>query len=563
MYPEIQQNNDRVQYRNLTQGVSYNLGPHGDIGLSVNVDFYVTWDGHTLEIKSGEDIRHLTSRDTSTDWQGVTFCLRKGHIQSQIRTKGADEHETRIQWKRDVEKLEEDLEKSDLSQIWEKAYKYFKTATDFLEKWGVVLVNEEGVYQTILPDFRYSRRILKKIQDQTGTQIYRVPSEEQTNSLDQVKGVVCTPVRDKADRMVAALFGISSKYVELPKFLEDWCNDIASRIARILEERLYPTEGFTNILWHLDRDFFQFFARAAGSRAPVLLLGESGVGKEYHSRLIHEFFCKVQKKKDLPFVALNCGAFTEYLLPDELFGHVRGAFNEAYSSRDGAFVTADGGTLFLDEVGEMSEHAQKMFLRVLETGKVQPLGSDKPRHVDVRIVAGTNRDLKHEVEKGNFRADLFYRLSTLPYTIPPLRETPGFIGTLANFFVRQHGCKEWSEDSLKRFQTYGWPGNIRQLANFVERFSLYHKPCSTAAVSQDFWDKYQQDQPGFHGTEDSGTEDSAPRNLQTLEAMEKTPIERVLQSTDGNISQAARILGIHRGTLAKKMKKYGIEGGKS
>ena len=214
------------------------------------------------------------------------------------------------------------------------------------------------------------------------------------------------------------------------------------------------------------RRVFAMLARLEGTRVPVLVLGESGVGKELIARAIHEG----SQPANAPMVAVNCAAIPRDLIASELFGHKRGAFTGAIESRRGAFEVADGGTLFLDEIGELPLAMQPVLLRALETGEIHPVGEERPRKVSVRLVAATNRDLEGEVRAGRFREDLFFRLAVVKIEVPPLRERPEDIEVLAQYFARGAGAAVLAPDIIAVLQNHDWPGNVRELQNAVLAF---------------------------------------------------------------------------------------------
>jgi transcriptional regulator with GAF, ATPase, and Fis domain len=278
----------------------------------------------------------------------------------------------------------------------------------------------------------------------------------------------------------------------------------------------------------------------------VLITGESGVGKELVALSLHQ----QSLRHEGPLVTLNCGAIPATLVESELFGHKKGAFTGAEGERPGAFLRADQGTLFLDEIGEMPPLEQAKLLRVLESKSLRPVGGDEEVKVDVRIIAATNRDLKREMQDNRFRKDLFFRLGTTIH-VPPLREHPEDIPALVEHFLGRLSVEyrrrlTLSEPAMQRLQTYSWPGNVRQLRSVLETAVATTEGGVIAARSLHLLDE----QPGVV------TEGPASLNLDELEAW---AIRQALAQTQGNNTQAARLLGIHRDTLITKMKKYGIE----
>lgn len=274
----------------------------------------------------------------------------------------------------------------------------------------------------------------------------------------------------------------------------------------------------------------------------VLLVGETGVGKDVVARLIHE----MSSRRDGPYLAINCATLPDELLDSELFGHLKGAFTGATAARDGLFQRADTGTLFLDEIGEIGAKLQAKLLRVLENGELRPVGGDAVARVDVRVIAATNRNLEEMVREGAFRQDLFYRLQVLPIHIPPLRERREDILPLVEDFL--HGLRERLGDpaldftpaARKKLMLFDWPGNIRQLQNVIERsFALHRGPVLDA---------------GAVALTDPGPAEGAALPLTTpLSEVELWHVQRVLATCDGNQVMAARILGISRSTLRRKL----------
>ncbi len=288
----------------------------------------------------------------------------------------------------------------------------------------------------------------------------------------------------------------------------------------------------------------------ADSDTTVLLLGETGTGKEIVARAIHNH----GRRKEKPFVAVNCAAIPTDLLESELFGHARGAFTNALADRAGVFRDADGGTLFLDEIGDMSLNLQAKMLRVLQERVVTPVGG-RPVGVDVRVIAATHRDLPKAVRAGSFREDLYYRLGVVPILLPPLRERLADIVPLAEHFLSLAGSNgsptELSADAASRLLVHAWPGNVRELRNAMERVAvLVRRP---VAVASDL---------AFLGADLSSPEptDWLSGSLpDAVTRLETEMIRRALKRTGGNRAQAAERLGIRRQLLYDKITRYGIE----
>jgi two-component system response regulator HydG len=303
------------------------------------------------------------------------------------------------------------------------------------------------------------------------------------------------------------------------------------------------------------QEMFELVEGAASTRATVLITGESGTGKELVARALHQR----SRRSAQPFVALNCSAVPPTLLESELFGHVRGAFTDARESRSGLFVKASGGTLFLDEIGDLPLELQPKLLRALQERSVRPVGGDREIEVDVRVVAATNRDLEEAVQSKQFREDLFYRLNVIHIEVPPLRERAADILLLAESFARSCARdlgKEvfgLSRAAGQRLLAYGWPGNVRELQNSVER---------AVALCRDDLVGVEDLPPRLRQQPLEVEELAVPvgeEELVPLSVIERRYIERVLDAVGGNRKAAARILGVDRKTLYRKLVRYRLE----
>ena len=319
-------------------------------------------------------------------------------------------------------------------------------------------------------------------------------------------------------------------------------------------------------------EIFGLLEKVAPSDATILLLGESGTGKDLMAKAIHE----KSHRSARPFVAVNCAAVPEDLIESELFGHVKGAFTGAVQNIDGKFEQANGGTLFLDEIGDMSFKMQTKILRALENREIQPVGSNRVVKVDVRVVAATNKLIAQAVEKKEFRNDLFYRLNEFSIDIPPLRERPNDLHLIMWDMVEEYN-REFKKavdgislPALGILQNHSWPGNIRELRNVIKRLMLLISPSTSQIyvehlpvqlVTDSVHDRmekkfFSESSPLFQDFQGKG--ELGPDLLPPLDDIEKRYIEYVLDKTDGNKSKAARILGIDRTTLYEKIKKHGI-----
>jgi DNA-binding NtrC family response regulator len=306
-------------------------------------------------------------------------------------------------------------------------------------------------------------------------------------------------------------------------------------------------------------EMYKAIARVAQLPVPVLILGESGSGKELAAQAIHD----LGERASGPLVAINCGAIPDTLLESELFGSVRGAFTDSRHDRRGALSRADGGTLFLDEIGDISPAFQVKLLRFLQDGVVTPLGAEKSHRVHVRVVAATHRDLRQRVASGEFREDLYYRLAGYEISVPPLRNRRSDIPMLVEHFRRRVAAEMHRQDVpgpsqvvLDLFSAYVWPGNVRQLEQVVRRVvidtgGLVDPDAVAAELRNDVNVRRPSERPTVANEE---REDA----LVPLDEAERRHITAVLQATGGNQTQAAFILGIERKTLARKIKRYDI-----
>jgi DNA-binding NtrC family response regulator len=316
-------------------------------------------------------------------------------------------------------------------------------------------------------------------------------------------------------------------------------------------------------------DIFKMAKRVAKCDTTVLLLGESGSGKGMLSKAIHRSSTRAQ----MPFVEVNCSAIPEHLLESELFGYEKGAFTDAKTKKIGLFEAAEGGTIFLDEIGDMSLALQAKILKILEDRSFRRLGALKSTAVDVRVVAATNHDLKKLAAEGQFREDLYYRLSVVPITVPPLRAHKASIEPLARYFLRLLSMKmklqisDFEPKALQSMMAYSWPGNVRELRNVIERGLILSSGPVVEAMAMGLSLITSHDVP--EGPAESMAELDAPlvsapvagtddSDCQTLEEVERQHIVKVLEEVGGNRSKAAEVLRIHRTTLYKKLEAYQI-----
>ncbi len=316
------------------------------------------------------------------------------------------------------------------------------------------------------------------------------------------------------------------------------------------------------------REVFAILERVAPTDATVLIEGESGTGKELAAEAIHNH----SERSDGPLIVLDCSAIPADLIESELFGHVKGAFTGATSSRTGAFEAARGGTLFLDELGELSTELQPKLLRALEKQQIKPVGSHKTISTDVRIVAATNRHLIDEVQEGNFREDLYYRFAVIHVKMPPLRERPEDIALLVEHFLGQANDRSGRDDvdiayrTMQKLKRHPWPGNVRELKNFIDRAVLLTR--GDQVETRYLTPGSPEEQKPHAGTTaaaqpmvDTALDESIPfkdAKSRLVEEFEKAYWKRLLERTDGNVSKAARIAGVHRKSVEYILKKHGV-----
>ena len=313
------------------------------------------------------------------------------------------------------------------------------------------------------------------------------------------------------------------------------------------------------------RALFEMISKVAASNATVLIQGESGTGKELAARAIHQLSDRNAKN----FVPVNCAAIPDDLLESELFGHVKGSFTGAYANRIGRFEMADKGTLFLDEIGDMKANLQVKLLRVLQNREFEPVGASKSQKVNVRIVAATNKNLEELVVSRDFREDLYYRLSVIPITIPPLRERREDIPVLIHTFLtrfnadKRHAVKGFSRDALGILCNYGWPGNVRELENLVERVVILKG--SGLIVPDDLPEKYLSGKLPYSGPVKApclSADNLLPERgiclNSAVDEFENNLIKQALSRSGGNKKEAALLLNLKRTTLIEKLKKKNL-----
>ncbi|HEV2914467.1 MAG TPA: sigma-54 dependent transcriptional regulator [Pyrinomonadaceae bacterium] len=284
----------------------------------------------------------------------------------------------------------------------------------------------------------------------------------------------------------------------------------------------------------------------------VLIYGESGTGKELVARAIHA----QSRRAASPFVEVNSAAIPEELVESELFGHVKGAFTGATAAKKGKFELADTATLFMDEIADMSARVQAKVLRVLEEQRFEPVGSNQSVRVDVRILAATNKRLEVEIEQGNFRSDLFYRLNVIPFELPPLRERLEDVPLLVEHFNQKFSTaygkrpRRFEAEALDALQSYSWPGNVRELRNTIERVVIMHSKVRVGV----------SDLPTMGGEEPPAASFRYPSFKEATDAYHREFIQRKLAEAEGNVSRAAELMGVDRSHLYRRMRALGIQG---
>jgi DNA-binding NtrC family response regulator len=362
--------------------------------------------------------------------------------------------------------------------------------------------------------------------------------------------VILMSARGSMETVMAATRGGAFEYLakpfELDALLEVLKRAESSMVADEEDEDVEPEEPLpTEMIGSSPKmvEIYKMVSRVAPTDALVLIEGETGTGKELIAHMLHANSLRASA----PFIPVDCASLAPTLIESELFGAVRGAYTGADRDRTGVFEAAQGGTVFLDEIGEIDLNFQLKLLRFLQEKEVRPLGSSKPRKVDVRIIAATNRNLRKMVDEGKFREDLWYRLDVVRIAVPALRERHGDVQLLVGFFLKKYNERygldaKVTESGLKSLCDYTWPGNVRQLQHMMERLVILA--------------------PGGRITEDAvddAIRASSPREEagETLAGAEAEQIRKVLAATGGNKSRAARILGIERKTLYRKLERMG------
>ena len=401
---------------------------------------------------------------------------------------------------------------------------------------------------------------------------YQVTKAVKADALLRYIPVVLCTSKDDLEDILKGLENGADDYVKKPYRQEELIARVHAALrTRALYLELQRSEAANRELSHKVGERYSFahiigkssamqavydlIEKVSASHLPVLITGESGTGKELVASALHY----QSPRKNRPFMIQNCSAFNEQLLESELFGHVKGAFTGAIRDKQGLFEAADGGTFFLDELGEMSPALQVKLLRVLQDGTFTPVGGTKPKKVDVRIVAATNRNVDEMVAKGSFREDLYYRLNVVNIKLPPLRERKVDIPLLVDYFleqyVKRHGGEKklLSTDALLVLADYGWPGNIRELQNELERLIVMSGK-DTQITADLISPRITQ---GISVGESASAAEGKLKDA--IEKLEREMIRSSMERNGGNKSEVSRELGISRSNLIAKVQAYGLE----
>ena len=427
----------------------------------------------------------------------------------------------------------------------------------------VTVLRKEGYRVNVARDGAAGSRLFRKERPDLVLTDLKLPEKSGMQLLNEFKAtdpdlpVILISAFGTIDLAVNALKSGAYDFIPKPFSVDELKNKVALALKRKLmttvddraEDSFHGLIGSSAMM----QKVFEIISQVAKVDSPVLITGESGTGKELVARAIHA----ESSRRRRHFLAVNCGALTDTLLESELFGHEKGAFTGAIRQHAGIFEQADGGTILLDEIGEISVAMQVKLLRVLQRQVFQRVGGANEITTDVRVIAATNKDLKTAIKDKTFREDLFFRLNVLPLRIPPLRERSGDIKDLIDHIVHKK-CAElgrevpaFDDHALGMLENYPWPGNIRELENFLERLLIFSKDARIAPTA------ICLDEPGETFPTVSG------KLTDVLEETEILMIKRALQETGGIKQRAARLLGIKTSTLYYKMDKYGIAAGES
>ncbi len=429
-----------------------------------------------------------------------------------------------------------------------------------IDKEGTIIYINEGYEQQVgtKRERLVGRDLNKKYPNDKLLQVLRkgelIKNEEHFNETLGYNVVASfLPMKDdKGETIAVAAIGNITPVYKLNVRLSPILSISQDKPSRNITRSSLPS-GFQNIVGEAPKllNCLSLSAKVAKSDATVMLRGETGVGKELLARAIHD----ASKRRDHPYVAVNCGTIPENLIESELFGYNPGAFTGARTSgKTGKIEMANGGTLFLDEIGDLSHSTQVKLLRFIQERYIERIGGNNQISIDVRIITATNRNLEQMVQQGEFRADLYYRLNVIPIHIPPLRERPDDIGVLAHHFLDYY-CKKYDKkmgfsiEAMEHLQDYSWPGNIRELKNIIEHAVVV---CPGDTISPSHFNLIINDYANIR--------DPSVLNFhQAIEYTEKTIIKKALEKAFNNKSKAIEYLGISRGAFYDKLKKYKLD----
>jgi DNA-binding NtrC family response regulator len=432
-----------------------------------------------------------------------------------------------------------------LEKFLKRAGYTLETTSDSVRAMSMV---DDKNYDIVITDIQMPRA--------TGMDLLRRVKELQKDTM-----VIMITAFGSVDSAVNAMKAGAYDYVSKPFNIDE----ILALLERATQQRRLQREveflrqeverkySFSNIIGKSKamQDIFRLIQRLSHARSNVLITGRSGTGKELIAKALHYN----SDRRAMPLVTVNCSAIPESLLESELFGHEKGAFTGAITSRRGLFETANGGTLFLDEIGDMPLGSQSKLLRVVETGEVRPVGSDEMKKVDVRVIAATHRDLKELIKHDQFREDLFYRLNVISIQVPDLKDRTEDISILVEHFMKKYG-EQFGKPNIRITHEasaclikYSWPGNVRELENIIER--------SIALSNGETVDVKDLPEHLFQMKSSDLIDDLAVDNMPLTE-VEKRYIVKILQRTNWHQSKAAQILGIDRKTLYRKIKEYNL-----
>lgn len=391
---------------------------------------------------------------------------------------------------------------------------------------------------------------------------------KQVNTLDERPYVVVISGHSEHKFIIEAMKLGAYDYITKPFDIER-IKSVVNEIRQSVKLKVVSSIPKEDIIGNSPamKEIFKLVGRAGASKEPVLITGESGTGKEVIAHLIHNF----SDRADKPFVAINMAAIPIGLIESELFGYEKGAFTGADKSKEGKFLQANGGTLFLDEIGEMPLEAQGKLLRAIQEMEIIPIGSKKPIKVDVRIIVATNKDLIKLITEGKFREDLFYRISVFEIHLPTLKERKEDIPELVNLFTRQAlsqlGLKSggFKTESMKFLVNYNFPGNVRELKNLVFKLITTYRdrPITPDLLPANIKGEEEKSFDWKKGLEIEVrkllTRKRKNIYIKLIEDAEYILIKETIKHTEGNISEAAKLLGLHRNTIARKIKELEIE----